>query len=265
MAKMNQQSTGEVVMRLRKQEEEDRLKLMLQKLTDEMRAQHYGNNDISDEVVVVKEKTKDHKTVLSLPPSSTPKENTRSTPSLLVTEATNKNSGSTKNNKNFNEESSISTKSSKSNFQNLESKSEKQSKSLRSQVEQMSFRHQQVLNSIKNCQPDLLDAPEIVSYERSWSAKPDNFNVMSTARRVLKSEDYESEEIQEESEKIDDKLSGEINNDLTLSEGPLNTDSDSGSDYKKSNSEFEKSKSISRREFDDLPVRERSTPHEKVV
>ena len=171
---MNQQSTSEVVMRLRKQEEEDRLKMMLQKLTEEMRAQHYGN-DITEEAVVAKEETKDYKTLLSLP-TSTPKENTRSTPSLLVTEAANKNSGSTKNNsvvsKISNEESAASfiSKSSRSKVHHShDSKSVKSvgnpSKSLRSQVEQVSFRHQQVLDSIKNSQPDLLDGPDIVQAE----------------------------------------------------------------------------------------------------
>ena len=284
---MNQQSTSEVVTRLRKQEEEDRLKMMLQKLTEEMRAQHYGNEisstkDIPEEVVVAKEDTKDYKTRLSLP-TSTPKENTRrSTPSLLVTEAANKSSGSSKNNsvvsKISNEESAasfMSKASSKSKVRDhhhtYESKSVKSvdtipSKSLRSQVEQVSFRHQQVLDSIKSCQPDILDGPNILTYEKSWTAKPDNFNVMSTARRVLKSEDdHKTQDGSDRTDDDNDEKVSEINHDLTLSEGPLNTDSESDSDYKKSNFSGEKSKSISQKEFDELPVRDKSRPPEKVL
>ena len=85
---------------------------------------------------------------------------------------------------------------------------------------------------------------------------------MSTARRVLKPEEDFND--QEKSERNEDEKLSEINNDLTLSEGPLNTDSDTDSEFKKSNSSGEKAKSISRKELDDLPVRDKSGPPNKV-
>ena len=267
MAKTNQQSTSDVVLRLRKQEEEDQLKTMLQKLTDEMKAQHYlGYEGESTIETTLLPEEQNHMLSLTLV-----KENTKLTsPNLLVTEeATNI---STKNNsrKGSSKDKSVALSQFEGGFSHVQSKTTQSEEratpnsqpaagkpnTFKSQLEKISVKHKEVINTIKVCEPDLIATPK----KPKKPLMPDNFNVMSSAmRRKLQDQSYDDDHHRNQALEQEEKSI-----DLTVSEGPLLSDySDSTVSKSKKGSKSARSTS-SKNDIDDIPVRDSSTPIEKV-
>ena len=266
MAKTNQQSTSDVVLRLRKQEEEDQLKIMLQKLTDEMKAQHYylGHEEGGESTLLPE--PEEH--MLSPTPV---KENTKLTsPNLLVTEEA--TDISTKNNsrKGSSKDKSVALSQFEGGFSHVQSKTTQSEEratpnsqpaagkpnTFKSQLEKISVKHKEVINTIKACEPDLIATPK----KPKKPLMPDNFNVMSSAmRRKLQDQSYDDDDHRNQALEQEEKSI-----DLTVSEGPLLSDySDSTVSKSKKGSKSARSTS-SKNDIDDIPVRDSSTPIEKV-
>ena len=253
MAKTNQQSTSDVVLRLRKQEEEDQLKIMLQKLTDEMKAQHYypGYEEGGESTLLPE--PEEH--MLSPTPV---KENTKLTSSyLLVTEEeAAKTNISTKNNS----EKSVAISQLENSRTPPPQLVGKPKTDFKSQLEKISVKHKEVINTIKACEPDLIVTPRRrpIKPPKQPLKMPDNFNVMSSAMRQSQSyyDDHDKDPQCVVAAALEDKSS-----DLTVSEGPLLSDC---SESTVSKSKKAGSKSATNADMDDIPVRDSSTPIQKV-
>ena len=244
MAKSKQQSTSEVVLRLRKQEEEDQLKLMLQKLTDEMKAQHYPSERVQEKSTSLTKGVKENTLVTSA--------------DSLVTEAeVASNKSSTKNNISSRliaaNEKSVSPIQSVSQVKlKTRPTPTEANQTFKSKLEQVRMKHSQVMNTIKTREPDLIVRPvaEIFQPKKSLP-KPDEFNVMSSAMRQSWKQD-------EPPSSKEDKSIGD-GGDLTVSEGPLLSDSETVVSAALKSVGQCKTLSSSK-DIDDVPVRDRSTP-----